>query len=77
MVSMPAGPQLCLLLLAVWLGDVDARFRLHRKERSEQEIRQFKQEFGEDSQQERWFEQKVDHFDVNSNSTWKQVSRNS
>ncbi|KAH7716792.1 Protein PCP-3 [Aphelenchoides avenae] len=72
MVLVSIGRRFCLLLLAAWLADVDAGFRLHRREHSEQEIRQFKQEFGDDSQEEQWFEQKVDHFDPSSNATWKQ-----
>lgn len=47
------------------------------REPSEQAIRQFKEEFDDDSQQEYWFEQKLDHFKPSSNTMWKQVTRSS
>lgn len=75
MLLVPIGLRLCLLFLVVGFGAAAGSFRFRCKEHNEHEIRQFKQEFGDDSKQELWFEQKVDHFNPSSNITWKQVTR--
>ncbi|KAH7709701.1 serine protease F56F10.1, partial [Aphelenchoides avenae] len=72
MLLVPIGLRLCLLFLVVGFGAAAGSFRFRCKEHNEHEIRQFKQEFGDDSKQELWFEQKVDHFNPSSNITWKQ-----
>ncbi|KAH7698744.1 serine protease F56F10.1 [Aphelenchoides avenae] len=46
--------------------------RLRMRDRTEQEKLEFRSRYGEEDRQDRWFDQKLDHFDPANNVTWKQ-----